>query len=1175
MPAINPMYGNSAAGARHGFWPMGTPRRSVLLLLATVVARAAGEVTCECLTSLSAFGIDTSSGLSVSTSQGAHVYPAIYGLSGCAAHDRDLSPFCDGIQPPAWCFQTWCYVNATNPGCAVVTTSTSAYLSSHARGDEVGFSYDLCGASDSFTAWNAAFAGTIKLCSVFATKSGTTNTPCGITATHLQTEAMIDTINGLVGGLGFHVQANQPSFPSFYRFSYEYYTYPNGQWAAVGRNLSETYFPRCDVIVGQGHGCSDLEIREQALVAHAHQKLYFTLRGPRAVLAADSTLSVRLSPYLFSTHIRSDFYTHVSLQRVQQRHAELHRQAGGANADLPPLRLAVLNFAHNAFFEGVGTEALAFAARSGSGYVVVYNASFANGGVCLPYSATSVPADGSCSPLRAYVDALLAARPDVLVISSLAEGYGEVLTRLSAARHSRAADAPVASAASHVLKSLFWVGVPWLSGGEANCKGFSTHCSYALGATQISDFEADNFEDELLRENDVPATYGWLKANNAALAAAYGTVILKAEADAAVIPSILAQALADTFRQRAPANKAQPLANATDYERLRAHLASGNLIARTYYGDVSFDAFGNNKGRSATTFQVDATGRARIIYPDSLPEARTTVYPSPAYSDAPLGDRAYAISFGEACNSTGFLYVGNTCGIPNCDGSTLPCGTTDEVSGAVADTARCLLCPPLVYAEQAPQRLPWGLVVTIIVSVVAVSVAIVAYVVRRAVLQARALEREQLLRVAEAVESITKLNHTAALVSATDFMAMGELISYEALRDGHRLQYFDSRLSLATIAASGKSVVFLSHQVGPTLHARALLNMPSYLHALLPSVHTSPLTPSHHTRPCTPSLHPSPFDTPRLPCYGQWTSWNHPDPTRTQYKAMVAAVRHVAEQMGWPLENVLVWADYCSIPQSNESEQLEAIKSLPGYVSCATAFVIVAPTVRHSNKAEDCDLQSYRHRMWCRVEQLCFLMSSSADAMFVATGEDASSIVPVSHDTDWLRENLYVFEGDATDDHDKIKLVTPLLGLYATMLMREKETLMGGTGEAGLNETQRLFRGVLNDKTRPLFPRTVTVEFVLTDGERMRVPNPKPQILFGNLPQRTSQLVHMTPSANQPHETLAARPSTRHDRAKQSYAERVYKAARMGGSGNAKLAGNKEKHVPPATQASTMKPIQV
>jgi len=361
------------------------------------------------------------------------------------------------------------------------------------------------------------------------------------------------------------------------------------------------------------------------------------------------------------------------------------------------------------------------------------------------------------------------------------------------------------------------------------------------------------------------------------------------------------------------------------------------------------------------------------------------------------------------------------------------------------------------------------------VGIVVVAGAIVAYCYLRSIRQARALERAELLNVAEAVESTTKLQHTAALVTYNDFAALGSMVSYETLRGAHQLQYFDSIESLAMIAQSGRFVVFISHQ---------------------------------------------------------WTSWQHPDPTNTQYKVMVAAVEHVAQRMGWDLNRVLVWADYCAIPQSNESEQLEAIKSLPGYVSCATAFVIVAPTVRHSNKEEDCDLQSYRNRMWCRVEQLCFLMAKSADAMFVATGEDAGSIAPASQDTGWLRENLYVFEGVATDEGDKIKLVTPLLGLYATMLLGERERGTG-TNDAALTETQRLFRSVLSDTSRPLFPRTVTVDFVLRDGERTRVPNPKREVLFGNLPQRTSQLVQMT------HEmSLKSTPS-----ATQSYADRFFKAA--------------------------------
>ena len=490
-------------------------RSALPLLLLILVAGTRTEQTCPCLTSLESYGIDTSLNISVTTSQGAHLYPSTYGLSSCSAHDRGTAPFCDMATPPLWCFHTWCYVNASE--CSAATTS-SPYLAHHPRGAQVHFSYESCGSANAFSAWFAAFAGTIKLCSVFASASDADDsTPCGNTATHLQVAAMVDTINNLTGSLGFQVVAFNPSFPSYYKFSYAFHVYENGRWVEAGLNLSHQIFPQCDVIVGQGHGCSDSEIREQALVAHHHRKLYFTLRGPRAVLAQDDTMTMRLSPYFFSTHIRSDKYAHVSLRRIAQRQAALHAAGAsseaGASSTTPSVRIAILNFAENAFFDGVGREALSYAAAPGSGYEVVYNVSFATGDVCYPYSS-SVPeqgAPGPCTPLAAHLDRMLAARPHVLLVSSLADGFAEVLEYLSHARPAiengaSTALATLGAATPHVLQALFWVGVPWLASGAMSCKGFGTHCAYALGATQISEYEADTFEDALLRRDGMPAT---------------------------------------------------------------------------------------------------------------------------------------------------------------------------------------------------------------------------------------------------------------------------------------------------------------------------------------------------------------------------------------------------------------------------------------------------------------------------------------------------------------------------------------------------------------------------------------------------------------------------------------------------------------------------------------------
>ena len=61
------------------------------------------------------------------------------------------------------------------------------------------------GAPQTCSTWFAAFAGTLKFCSVFAATAS--STPCGNTATHLQVEAMVETMNNLTGGLGFQVTA--------------------------------------------------------------------------------------------------------------------------------------------------------------------------------------------------------------------------------------------------------------------------------------------------------------------------------------------------------------------------------------------------------------------------------------------------------------------------------------------------------------------------------------------------------------------------------------------------------------------------------------------------------------------------------------------------------------------------------------------------------------------------------------------------------------------------------------------------------------------------------------------------------------------------------------------------------------------------------------------------------
>ena len=307
----------------------------------------------------------------------------------------------------------------------------------------------------------------------------------------------------------------------------------------------------------------------------------------------------------------------------------------------------------------------------------------------------------------------------------------------------------------------------------------------------------------------------------------------------------------------------------------------------------------------------------------------------------------------------------------------------------------------------------------------------------------------------------------------------------------------------------------------------------------------------------------------------QWTSFTEPDHTTAQMAAMKAGVRRVAKLRDWSLSEVLLWADYSSLPQTNLAEQREGIIALPAYTSSAQALLIAAPPVKHKETGARCDLLSYRKRMWCRVEQLCFIMANSIESIYVATGVEDDEIVLATEDAHMqdqheLTEGLKVFQGTATDDSDKLKLVIPLLGMYAQMLRRVKLQTSPALVTSQLQKTFALFdtdgsggiekfelkaaitkcgRSVTDEEISEIMervdtdhdekitliefeeifklvpdalpaelvrlfgqdsgfmPREVTVFHVFKKGKRVKVPNPKRQTLFGTLPERAARKV--------------------------------------------------------------------
>lgn len=158
------------------------------------------------------------------------------------------------------------------------------------------------------------------------------------------------------------------------------------------------------------------------------------------------------------------------------------------------------------------------------------------------------------------------------------------------------------------------------------------------------------------------------------------------------------------------------------------------------------------------------------------------------------------------------------------------------------------------------------------------------------------------------------------------------------------------------------------------------------------------------------------------------------------------------------------------------------------------------------------------------------MLSNRPENMFVAIGESREHLTQGLNPDD-MRESLHVFEGEASDEYDKLKLVSPLLGLYAQhLLFQASEPQSHGAAEdeggvraaatakgrraqvlasqsTGYAQTHAIFESMLLDTKRPLFPTTIIVKKTMRAGKQVEVRKPKRQQLFGDLQKRTRQLV--------------------------------------------------------------------
>ena len=282
---------------------------------------------------------------------------------------------------------------------------------------------------------------------------------------------------------------------------------------------------------------------------------------------------------------------------------------------------------------------------------------------------------------------------------------------------------------------------------------------------------------------------------------------------------------------------------------------------------------------------------------------------------------------------------------------------------------------------------------------------------------------EQLMEATlnESIRALHQLDYPLHLVRGEEFAEEGKLMRHEVLRNTHKLTVLDSLSDVDAFIAAGKHVVFFSHQ---------------------------------------------------------WTAFKAPDPSNHQYKSMCHAMRDLANRNGWDmsLKDIFVWVDFSCIPQANPSTQNLAIRSLAAYASSATYFVIIAPETDHADLDDQCDLDTYQRRMWCRAEQVCHSMRNGTDGMYLAI-DDSSPVVPVAND--FFTESLHVFNGELTCcrlEHkgmnacDRQSLVIPLLGLYGELYRASHEATKAGDSKA--LESVSTFLNEIEKHQEEVFPRT-------------------------------------------------------------------------------------------------------
>ncbi|CAE6956283.1 mask-1 [Symbiodinium sp. CCMP2592] len=209
----------------------------------------------------------------------------------------------------------------------------------------------------------------------------------------------------------------------------------------------------------------------------------------------------------------------------------------------------------------------------------------------------------------------------------------------------------------------------------------------------------------------------------------------------------------------------------------------------------------------------------------------------------------------------------------------------------------------------------------------------------------------------------------------------------------------------------------------------------------------------------------------------QWVGQKHPDPEFKQLRVLQDALKHILSKMRYicldfftellvfgakPLDTeeirvqpLFIWYDYFSCPQldlqiigsldgrlrnAQGSELVQAIYSIPAYISRCSFFFALCPVIDSANQSKVFTPFTWSDRGWCRFERACRELSENASWILIRSRTELELIA-----SPFAAIGGSAGEGAFTLAEDKLQLAEVLLQALKRKLhlLLQREDLEG------------------------------------------------------------------------------------------------------------------------------------